>query len=296
MKKNILIVGAGGVLGSNLINHIAQQEYYIYAVDLKKDLMISRINPHKNILFFDISELLNGKIKLSEIDIVVQCAFSRSQDGWALVESINLTETIFKLAVEYKIPKLVHISSQSVYGKYREHYSKENDKLNPFDMYGVAKFACEKISSYMSSPATQITNIRLASLIGPQFPERVVSKMIESAKNYSQINVVGGSQVFSFLDIRDAVYGLTCLLEHSNKEWQSVYNLGTKKSYSIIEIAEEIAEYFKDTTNKDIFINVEEKNIIQQNLLDIERFEKDFDWKPKYNLNDSIKEICNAQF
>ena len=94
-----MIVGAGSVLGSNLINHIAQQEYYIYAVDLKKDLMISRINPHKNILFFDISELLNGKIKLSEIDIVIQCAFSRSQEGFALVESINLTETIFKIAV-----------------------------------------------------------------------------------------------------------------------------------------------------------------------------------------------------
>ncbi len=294
MKKNILIVGAGGVLGSNLINFIAEQEYQIYAVDLKKDFMISRIKSSKNILFFDISELMNGRIPLSTIDIIVQCAFSRSQEGYALIESINLTETIFKLAQAHKVPKVIHISSQSLYGKYREDYSKENDKLNPFDMYGIAKFACEKISSYISCATTQITNIRLASLIGPQFPERVVSRMLEDAKEYSQIKIIGGKQVFSFLDIRDAVSGIACLLKNSDKKWKEIYNLGTQNSYTIIEIAQIISKYFKEKKNKDISISIEEKDIKQQILLDSESFEQDFKWKPRYNLIDSIAEIYNA--
>ena len=231
----ILITGAGGVLGSSVVKALPEDDYEVYTLDLKKEFMTAKFAERKNTHFMETDELNHNADFLKNVDIILHCAFSRSQDGAALAQSIDFSEKIFKSAVQYNVPKVINISSQSIYGGLRETSSTEDSPINPLDSYAVAKYACERLAENISeNTQTQITSIRLASLIGPQFKERLVNKMILNAKNNGVIKIVGGKQVFSFLDIRDAIEGLVAMIKASDKKWQNIYNLGTFEQYSIM--------------------------------------------------------------
>lgn len=287
----ILITGAGGILGSSLINSLKDTEFFIYALDLSKNAMISKIYPRENIVYCD--DLDCSEISFINIDAIVHCAFSRSQNGDQLASSIDFTEKVFQKAIEHKVKKIINISSQSVYGSYRLSPSLETDIVNPLDAYALAKYSCEKIATILGqNTETQITNIRLASLIGPQFPERIVNKMIKSAQETSTINIIGGQQVFSFLDLRDAVSGLVCMLKNLDKKWKNVYNLGNKNTYSIVSLAETIANCIQEKNNSSkVNISINEKDILLQIRLNTSLMEKDFLWSAKYSLKDTIEHI-----
>ena len=84
---------------------------------------------------------------------------------------------------------------------------------------------------------TRYTSIRLASLIGPGFDIRVVSKFVKSAFENKTIKIVGGKQIFEFLDVRDAAGALISLISSNDVKWSPIYNLGNMERMKIIEIA-----------------------------------------------------------
>ena len=152
----ILVTGAGGILGSSLINNLNERNFFVYALDLNIDLMKSRINPRENIFYCD--SLNCSEISFENIDAIVHCAFARSQNGDALASSIDFTEEVFKKAITHKVKKVINISSQSIYGGYRTSPSIENGPINPLDCYAIAKYSCEKIANILSQNTdTQIT-------------------------------------------------------------------------------------------------------------------------------------------
>lgn len=294
MTKTILITGAIGILGSNLIKELStKDDYKILALDLNKDKLRTKFANYNNVFIIDESDLENNKHK---IDIIVNCGFARSKLGHALISSINFAEKIFKFANNFQIPKVINISSQSVYGSYREIYSKETDDLDPIDNYAIAKFTCEKLSTFYSTPLTQITNIRLASLIGPEFDERIVTKLLNNAIRDNLISLSGGTQRFSFLDIRDAVSGLIALIENSSKNWKNIYNLGTKENYTIIDLANYIANFVNKACEGNVKISLSKSEILQSILLDNSLFCNDFNWQPKFTIEDSIRNIYESKY
>lgn len=288
--RKILVTGAGGVLGSSLINNLNDTEFVTYALDLNKDFMMSRILPRQNIVYCD--NLDCAEIPFKDIDCIVHCAFARSQNGDALASSIDFSEKVFQKAIENKVKKVINISSQSIYGGYRTSPSLENGPVNPLDCYAIAKYSCEKIGEVLScNTTTQITNVRLASLVGPLFSERIINKMIKSVKETSKINIVGGKQIFSFLDLRDAVSGLIAMLKNLDSNWQKIYNLGNKECYSIIKLAETITTYVEGQNNGKVEVVIDEKDIVLQIRLDTSLMEKDFLWHAKYSLKDTVQDI-----
>lgn len=294
MSKTILITGANGILGSNLIKELLEKDdYKILALDLNKDKLSTKFANYNNVFIIDESDLEHNNHK---IDIIVNCGFARSKLGHALISSINFAEKIFKFANIFQIPKIINISSQSVYGSYRETYSKETDTLDPIDNYAIAKFTCEKLSTFYSTPLTQITNVRLASLIGPDFDERIVTKLLNNAIRDNLISLVGGTQRFSFLDIRDAVSGLIALIENSSKNWKNIYNLGTKENYTIIDLANYIANFVNKTHEGNVTISLSKSEILQSILLDNSLFCNDFNWQPKFTIADSIRNIYESKY
>lgn len=294
--KTILVTGAGGVLGSSFINALLPSEYKIYALDLKKEFMSARIKPQGHISFFDTEDLKNGTVPLSNVDLILHCAFARTQQGADLTASIDFTESIFKLAAQHKVKGVINISSQSIYGNYRENPSVETDVANPLDMYAVSKYACEKISRYFSNRDTKISNVRLASLIGPQFSERLVNKMLKFAVENKRMNVVGGEQIFSFLDIRDAVSGLMAMCAVEPDLWKEVYNLGNNENYSILVLAQTIQQVVQTRKSFKVDIDFAPQDIKMKIKLNNDLFFKDFNWKAKNKLADTITYIYDSLY
>lgn len=283
MRNKILITGAGGKLGHALINRIGAKS--VYGLDLNADFL-KNILPDENI--FSLQDF--DKIPFDEIKTIIHCAFARSQDGAALASSIDFSQKIFNVAVKNNIPSVINISSQSIYGIYREVPSTEDGTVDPMDMYAVAKYACEKLAFEIAkNTKTKITSLRLASLIGPQFPERVVYKMIDSAIKTKTIKVIGGTQIFSFLNILDAAEAIATMLKTDSTKWSDIYNLATDERYTIKEMADEIANVVENT-NVDL-TPAETHQSIQTNP---NKFLQDFGWRAKANLHTSIVDIYKS--
>ncbi len=294
MNKNILITGAGGTLGRLLLKALPKK-YTIKALSTQKENLIKEFESYETLNFFNEEDFYKNKIDFKDLDCVLHLAFARTQNGNDLVKSIDFSKEIFKKAKEARVKNIVHVSSQSIYGNLREIPSVESDIPNPFDFYGIAKYACEELGNEIcENSETKITHIRLASLLSPFLKERIVNKMIEAALEKNEITIVGGAQIFSYLDTRDAINAIIFLLDslssfssrHENIE--NVYNLGSDEHYDIMHIAQSIRKILAQEYSKEITINLQEKDINTKIKLDCNKFNTKFNWKAKYTLEETI--------
>lgn len=284
--KKILLTGAGGFLGRRLLWHLKESDdYFVYAVTSNVE-KLSRVVSASNIEIVEI----NTEINWNEIDIVIHGAFARTGKSHDLITSLEYSNNIFQAAVSNKVPAIINISSQSVYGSNDNIPWAENEDMMPNDMYGLAKASSEILLKGLSkNSSTVITNIRLSSIM---LNARFVNVFVQNAIDGNPINIVGGTQRVSFMDIRDAADGIIALLNISTSKWEQAYNLGTGKQNSIIEIAEIVKEVAKSYTDKEVVINIDKKDISLNPCMDVSKFTKLTSWTAQYDINEMVR----AQF
>lgn len=284
--KKILLTGAGGFLGRQLLWHLKESDnYFVYAVTSNVE-KLSRVVSASNIEIVEI----NTEVNLNEIDIVIHGAFARTGKSHDLITSLEYSNNIFQAAISNKVPAIINISSQSVYGNNENIPWTENEDMMPNDMYGLAKASSEILLKGLSkNSSTVITNIRLSSIM---INARFVNVFVQNAIDGKPINIVGGTQKVSFMDIRDAVDGIIALLDISTSKWEMAYNLGTGKQNSILEIAEIVKEVAKSYSDKEVVINIDKKDISLNPCMDVSKFTNLTSWTAQYDINEMVR----AQF
>ncbi len=285
--KNILVTGAGGYLGTELIKQLMKTENKIYALTSNKLKIEKRFG--SSVICFSNDELFAEKSFLSEIDIVVHCAFARGHNGEDLRDSIHFTKEVFLLATDNNC-SIINISSRSVYGQNPNTPWTENSKLIPDSLYALAKYSSELLAETIAKYKVVFTNIRLAGLLAPTFEDRIVNKFIHYSISNKEIKIVGGKQQFAFLDVRDAAAGIIALLNIPFKNWKQIYNLGYLKSYTIKEIAETVKQVAKDY-HIDVEIKKEPSDAILYAELDSTKLYQDTKWQPQYNMEQIVRSI-----
>ena len=295
IKRTVLITGASGVLGRLLVAELIALGHKVYALSSRKEELRSVFAGDECVQCIDWEDLFSGCVATGEVDTVFHCAFARSQRASDLARSVELAGKLFAWCVENGVKGVVNVSSQSIYGGYREVPSREDGPVAPIDAYAAAKMTCEFLGDYaVKGTSSAITHVRLASLIGPEFEERLVNKMIRFARLNGTLTVVGGTQQFSFLDVRDAVSGLIAMLDTEPSSWQKVYNLGTEERCSLLQIAESIASLVESKTGRSVSIERKEADIRMKIALDCSRFQKDFGWKAGTDFETSLDRIYEA--
>jgi len=291
--KTILVTGAGGFLAGELIKQLSnQQQYHILALTSDKEKLIDKFKDVMNLSCISVSDWQLNTVDLSEVAVVIHCAFTIKSDTEQLASSLAYTKKIFLEAKKYNIPLVVNISSRSVYGTMYEPLWKEDLIVAPITSYGKAKYESEiLLEEILKDSSVQYTSLRLASLIGPEFDIRVVSKFVKSAIEDQCIQIKGGKQIFSFLDVRDASSAILSLIASDNKSWSKVYNLGHYERNSIVEVAQIVKEIAKDYLSIEVCINLDEDDTVLDVGMDCELFYKETGWMPNYTIKDTIKEI-----
>ena len=289
--KNILITGASGFLGSHLIEALQKMQFKVYALTSKKDNLKGK---YENCELYSIKEWENNLFPINEIDVVVHCAFARAhKEGKEIAESLLFSNTIFKKVVQKKIPAIINISTQEVYGKSPIPWIE--NIVEPSTIYGVAKFFSEiNLLELSKTSNTKATNIRLAGLLGIETESRMVNKFVYKAIKDEPLKLLDGRLVFSQLYITDAVNGIISLLNIPFSKWEPVYNLGYTKSYSIIEIANTVKKVGK-VFNKNIQIILEKSNLVIEAELDSSSFNKVTEWSPKFDMESIVMEIYKSR-
>ena len=291
--KKYLITGANGILAKEIILRAdSNTQFIVLTHDLEKVKM--KFGQNKSLVFYQWNYI--NQIPLDDVDAIIHCGFSRKEDGQSLQNSLLNTIYLLQKGGNEQIPFLC-ISSRSVYGQQKNIPWAESTPVDPENMYALAKCAqellIEQAGRYTGFP---YSNIRLAGLIGIGLDSRVVNKMIRSAVEHKCIQVLGGNQQFALLDVRDAADGILKLLNVHPAKWKSKYNLGIEYPYSLIQIAQTVAQVVEETLHTKIVIERQnmETSLIDQ--MDCRSFYLDTQWKPVYSLNDTIVNILASYF
>lgn len=282
--KKVVVTGAGGFLGRMLISKlISIPEIEVLALTSQNSKICDLFGEFENFTIADINSV-------ERADVLINCAFPRDANGANMADGLSYIAGILKASNEKNIGAVINISSQSVYSQERDCPADESMKLNLESKYAVGKYASELLTNTLCRDIKH-SNLRMASLIGVGFEQRLTNKFLKMILSGEDIIVADGQQLYSFLDVRDAADAICCMVIKSDVSWREVYNIGSTEVNGLREIADEAADIAREFGYADTKIILKNSDIKCNNSLNSELFFRDFGWKPQYFLRDSLKDI-----
>lgn len=297
-KKTLLITGACGYLGQNLINKLIKNDTFeIWAFDLNKEKIRALFKREVHVLI-DNNDLENGKVQIGNVDILLHLGFTRPHgSNEQIAQSLKFTNELFTRSVTHQVPAIINISSQSVYGLESTPPWNENTPVAPKMTYAQAKYATELLLESLANfhNTLKYSSLRLGPLAGgaPGLVEvDFLSKIAKKAFNKETIEIVGGMQEMERFDIRDAVDAIIAMLNVKPENWKPVYNLSSGEINTLKDIAEKtikIAANFNGGNKSKI--QIEPTEVKMKFGMDSSLFYNDMGWNPKYKIEDTIESL-----
>lgn len=291
----ILVSGSSGFLGQNLIKSILEEtNHSIIALSSHKAKLEKYINDYPDrITVFNTSGFVS--LPFEEIDVLINCAFPMKADGVQMADGLRFIAALLRTTCHNGIGAVVNISSQSVYSSKRQKPATEESELDLECSYGmgsyaVGKYAVELLTNSICNNIPH-TNLRLASLIGAGYDQRVINKLIDKALCGEELIVLSGPQYYGFLDVRDAADAITAVINSDPMSWSEVYNLGTNESYTLEDIVKTVVEIYNQEFSANITYKTELSEKHFNSVLSCRKFNEDFHWSPRYSLIDTIQWI-----
>lgn len=255
----ILVTGAAGFLGRNLIPTLVDLGHSVEAVDsLNSDLYPSEIKRANFDTFKSYSQIHTWILDLSKenlpesalnCDVIINlAALPGQQKSWNMgrnyMESNYLVvdSLINQFIAHDKFPRWIQASTSSVYGLNSE--KSELDPCDPCNPYGVTKLAAENLlKSYAKYFNFKVTILRYFSIYGPhQRPDMGIYKFLTAISNQKRIQVYGdGSQTRDLTFVADAVDATTSAIQAKLNTFE-IFNISGGKIYSVNEIIDVCAE------------------------------------------------------
>lgn len=277
--KTILVTGASGLLGRSVVKHLLDGGLHVISSIMPVEQSTYVPNPNEQVVLND--DVFAGN--LPPIDVVINCAFARSNNAEQLASAFDFTTQLIEGFRKADIDGVINISSQGVYKRLPVgQLSREDSPIEPIDTYSMSKYAVEKM--FILSGIKHVTNVRLASL---NMKQRFLYHFVRSAKEEGVIHLDSPRVYASILDVEDAAAALTALASVSASEWKSIYNLSIGNQYSL----EEYAQAVKDVGAKlgyKIEIVVNDNGNESTAGSDISQLMADTGWKPTVSNEDMI--------
>ena len=215
----LLVTGGLGFIGSNFISRVFENHEDWSVVNVDAELYGSN---HQSLEKFENNSkysFVKGNITdqelmeklVSESDVVVNFAAESHVDrsisnARPFIDSnilgvFTLLETIKKMK-----KKMIHISTDEVYGSFNSGSAKEETRLNPSSPYAASKASAELlIQSYITTHKCNVIITRCTNNYGPkQFPEKLIPKTIILALNDKKIPIYGtGKNIRDWIFVED---------------------------------------------------------------------------------------------
>jgi UDP-glucose 4-epimerase len=301
----IMLLGAAGFIGTNLVIKLAQNENDLITVVDKNEKFFQPIQKFgfKNVSIKECGfsenenypDLLKGQDIVFHLVSTTVPTTSNQHISQELSENVVVTAKILEGCVQCSVGKVVFISSGGgVYGKESVCPLSESSPTNPITSYGIQKITIEKLLylyNYIYGLDYRI--VRLANPYGPyQRPNGIlgaVTTFTYKALKQEEITVYGdGSVVRDFIFIDDAVKGILNVVKGENKH--KIFNLGSGKGTSINDVLKTVQKAVGTELN--IKYIAGRKVDVPVNYLDISRYEKYFGRLNPISLFDGIQKTA----
>jgi nucleoside-diphosphate-sugar epimerase len=237
-KKKIVILGAGGLIGSRIFEKlIINTNLQVTGVSHKKN-----INPQ--ILKWNYRYLSLKILKiLANTDIIINCIGENINEASMKFKNKFIIEVLLKILNKLKKKKLlIHISTCAVYGPLKKISLTENTKPQPYNLYSKTKLDGENILKENLKEQTKLIIIRSSQVIGPGFNNLPIRKLNYLIKKKIFFFISNHDAKFSYIFFQDLLLVIIKLL-NKKKLNNNIYNVSNYISFK--ELVEENKKYLK---------------------------------------------------
>lgn len=241
MKTKVLLTGASGFIGTNLLEDLLKKGYEVCNIDINQPKIEERKSVWKKVDIRDYSTFEKAVLEFKP-DYLIHLAARTDLDGKTLEDySANVTGVENLMKIIHKLPELKKVIITSSKFVTRNGYKIKNQHdYCPHTKYGESKVKTE-IRVWGDEPQCDWCIIRPTSIWGPWFgvPYRNFFDMV-MRRMYFHIGHIKCHKTYGY--IGNAVYQIEQLLFSSTPdENNKVFYIGDEPAYEINEWADEIA-------------------------------------------------------
>ena len=300
----VLVTGGLGFIGSNFIRHLLDRYRDIKVINLDKvgyganPINLKEYEKDSRYRFIkgDLSNYNLIRRIVRDLDTVVNVAaethVDRSiADPVAFMQSnvigvFNILEAVRK---ENREAKLVHVSTDEVYGETLKGSFKEDDRLSPSNPYSASKASADMFCmAYHRTYGLNIVITRCTNNFGPyQYPEKLIPKTIIRARLGLKVPVYGsGMNVRDWIYVLDHCEALLRIIERgrpgeiynisAGNEYRNIYVV--RKILSIMDRSEDLIEFILDRPGHDFRYS-----------LDSNKIRNELGWRPRYSFDEALE-------
>jgi nucleoside-diphosphate-sugar epimerase len=306
--KTILVCGAGGFIGSHLVESLKEQGHKVIGVDLKRPEYSDTTADRFYVMDLRSSSNVNTIFDYHQFDEVYQLAadmggagyiFTGEHDADIMHNSAMINLNVLDCMRKYGVKRVFYSSSACMYPSHNQE-DPDNPLLtedsaypaNPDSEYGWEKLFSERL--YMSYARNYGIDARIArfhNIFGPngswnngkEKAPAALCRKVAMADDNGEIEIWGpGNQTRSFLYIEECIEGIHRIME---SDCTVPLNLGSTRMISINDLALLIASL----TNKRIKIkNIDGPIGVMGRNSDNTLIKQLIDWAPDEDLETGL--------
>lgn len=304
MFKKVVVTGAAGFIGSNLVDSLLSQGIEVLGIDnfstgrmefLSEALKHPKFTLLREDLYFgeDLSNAFVGMDAVFHLAANADVRFGPDHPARDLEQNTIATHKVLEAVRIAGVKNFIFSSTGSVYGEAEVIPTPENA---PFpiqtSLYGASKLACEGlIAAYAESFGIQVWIFRFVSILGPRYTHGHVYDFYQQLmKDPKRLTVLGnGHQKKSYLHVTDCIRAINVSLEKSLKP-VNIINLGVD---GYCEVRDSVGWITSEMgVNPEISYGKESKGWIGDNPLihlDTKRI-LNMGWKPKFTIEEGVRD------
>jgi dTDP-glucose 4,6-dehydratase len=296
----LFITGAAGFIGSNYVHHVLAEsddeitvfDALTYAGNLEslrdvdddprftfvqgdicdRDAVTAAMQGHDQVVHFAAESHVDRSIVSPDEFVRTNC------DG---------TNVVCDVARKLEVERMIHISTDEVYGSIDEGSFSETDPLGPRSPYSASKAGSDLIAlAYNETYGLPVIVTRSSNNYGPyQFPEKVIPLFVTNLFEGKKVPLYGdGLNVRDWIYVEDNCAGVERV--RRDGEIGEIYNIGAGNEISNRELTDTILRL---TDNDDSMIDYVEDRLGHDRRYSIDTAKvRALGWKPERDLADGL--------
>ena len=314
--KKIIVTGGLGFIGSNLIKLLLKKKYRVLNIDkvtYASNFYNTKLFKHNSRYKFIKCDLANIK-KLDSVinsyrpdgifNLAAETHVDRSIDGPKsfinsnIIGVFNLLEVFRNFSKKNSKSKLVHISTDEVYGDILKGRSNEKYPYIPSSPYAASKASSDHlVYSYVRTYKIKAMITNCSNNYGPrQHPEKLIPKLIYNLINNKDLPIYGdGKNSREWIHVDDHCEALISVFKRG--KIGNFYNIGSNKNLNNLQIT----KYLLNLSKKRFKTNLKSKIVFVKDrpghdvryALNSNKIKKELNWKPQIEFLKGINKTFN---
>jgi NAD dependent epimerase/dehydratase len=309
--KKVLVTGAGGFIGSRLVEELVGQGFQVKAFVRYNsrnywgnlELIDKKILENVEVVSGDITDpfftdkIVEGIDTVFHLAALIAIPYSYIAPENYVGVNVNGTLNMLKACLHHNVAHLVHTSTSETYGTAVYTPINEQHPLQAQSPYSATKIAADKlVESFYLSFNLPVTTVRPFNTFGPRQSARaIIPTLITQIVGPSKfINVGSVHPVRDFTFVKDTARGFIHAASHTETIGK-VVNLGTGSGVTIGEVAETIMKI--TNVRKEIKTDIQRIRPVHSEVLklicDNTLAKKIMAWSPEYSLERGLRETID---